>query len=687
MREKKQDRRREKNIGIGKIGVAGLLSALLILLIFCGCRIRAEAAENPFLIDAELLPGGDGSTYDVRLSVWNNGDDWAGTARLTIGLSDCVPCAYDTELSLPGGGRKQFTVRIPVGSIENERLTTVRVLLLDRQGREAASETFPRLLENEGDKLQMGILSDAYASLTYLDMGGKTLYYYGDEYPIVLTKLDRDSLADSLDPLAMLVIDRYSTEILTEEDLSALQAWVMDGGVLIIGTGAYAGDTLGGFDDQFVGVEVSVPADGRESADTGKDTPVPEDKWLNLVDQEQLTMADLHLSLQDYVRVAGGWVTSWNNGAVAVMPYSFSELGGLGPDAFSGLDRAEIVRGVLDEIADFSAMRYDTTGNRYDLRSIRNRLLGVLDSSGSSFNIDVLKMIVVGYVIFVGPVLYLILRAVKKRELYWAAAPVAAVLGLGLVYAAGRGFEVRDIRVYSVTVEELGGRGRFETFMLCYDAGYGEWQMRLGSDYDYIGPLYPTYYSDYDSGGGQNYYGHVKRDGNGLSFGVRPRGSFENAYFQAGGSDRGSAQDSVEMEGIREADPAGAYGLSGTVTNGTDRDFLYIALIRSGVMYVYGGLPSGESRRLEEMDPLYSGSPVYDGYWEYINWLRQYDNTGGTDSLAALGIGVCGLAPQAEGADVFFMGVAGDYEKAVDDVCSEISYGCFYSREVIDSVR
>lgn len=679
MREKKRDRRRGKNIGIGKIGVwAGLLPALLILLIFCGCRVRAEAVKGPFLIDVELLPGGDGSTYDIRLSVQNNGGDWAGTARLSIVYADCVPCVYDTELSLPGGARKQFTVRIPVGSIANERLTTARVLLLDGQGRETVSETFQRLLENEGDKLKMGILSDAYASLTYLDMGGKTLYYYGDEYPVRLTELDRDSLTDSLDSLAMLVIDRYPTEILTEEDLSALQDWVMDGGVLIIGTGAYAGDTLGGFDDRFVGVEMSVPADSQESTGAGMDTVVVEDKWMNLVDQEQLTLADLRWNLRDYERAAGGWVTSWNNGAVAVMPYSFSELGGLGPDAFSGLDRAEIVRGVLDEIAGFSAMRYDAAGNRYNLESVRNRLFGVIGNSGSSFNIGVLKIIVVGYVILVGPVLYLILRAVKKRELYWAAVPVAAVLGLALVYAAGRGFEVRDIRVYSVTAEELGSRGRFETFMLCYGAGYGEWQMRLGTDYDYIGPLYPSYYTDYDSRGGLNYYGHVKRDGNGLFFGVRPRGSFENAYFQAGGSGRGSAQGSVEMEGIREADPMVAYGLSGTVTNGTDRDFLYIALIRSGTMYVYGGLPSGGSGRLEEMDLLYSGVPVYDGYGAYVSWLRYYDNAGGTDSLAALGIGVCGLAPRAEGAEVFFIGVVGDYERAVDDSCSEVSYGCLY---------
>lgn len=688
MREKKQDRCREKIIGIGKIGVwAGLLPALLILLILCGGRIRAEAAENQFLIDAELLPGGDGITYDVRLSVQNNGGDWAGTARLTIGNGNRVPCAYDTDLSLPGGSRKQFTVRIPVGSIEDERLAAAHVLLLDEQGKEAAEKVFQRFLENEADTLKMGILSDDYASLTYLDMGGKSLYFYGYEYPVRLMELDRDRLADSLDSLAMLVIDRYHTEILTEEDLSALRYWVMDGGVLIIGTGAYAEDTLGGFDDHFVGVEANVSADSQGTTGagsgtvpaTGADRPASEDGWMNLVDREQLILADLSLNKQDYIRVAGGWVAPWNNGAVAVMPYSFSELGGLGPDAFSGLDRAEIIRGVLDEIAVYSSKRYDTAGNRYNLESIRNRLFSVLGNSGSSFNMGVLKLIVVGYVIFVGPVLYLILRAVKKRELYWAAAPAAAVLGLALVYAAGRGFEVRDTRVYSVTAEELGGRGRFETFMLCYDAGYGEWQMRLGSDYDYIGPLYHSYYSGYDSDNGLNYYGHIERDGNGLSFGIKPRGSFENSYFQAGGSGRGSAQGSVELEEIKELDPAAAYsGLSGTVTNGTDQNFQYFALIRSGTMYVYGELPAGESRRLEEMGFLYDGIPVYDGYGDYVFWLRRFDNESVTNGLAALGIGICGLATQAEGTGTFFIGVVRDYEKAVDDVCSEVSYGCFY---------
>lgn len=45
----------------------------------------------------------------------------------------------------------------------------------------------------------MGILSDSYASLTYLDMEGENLYYNGTELPIKLDKLNQDNLMQSLE--------------------------------------------------------------------------------------------------------------------------------------------------------------------------------------------------------------------------------------------------------------------------------------------------------------------------------------------------------------------------------------------------------------------------------------------------------------------------------------------------------
>ena len=100
--------------------------------------------------------------------------------------------------------------------------------------------------------------------------------------------------------------------------------------------------------------------------------------------------------------------------------------------------------------------------------------------------------------IFVGPVLYLILRFAKKRDLYWLAVPAAMLVGVFLVYVAGRGFEVIGTNVFSATIEDLSGGGKVQTYLRCYDAGHKEWDLRLAEGYEYSGTLEENHYRNSD---------------------------------------------------------------------------------------------------------------------------------------------------------------------------------------------
>lgn len=643
----------------------------ILLLSLGGYRMKVRAAEDVFGIEAGLIAGGDGSTYDIRLTIQNNGQDWEGTVRLLIEDGGYrTPSAYDTDMALPGGGRKQFTVKIPVDCIQEAKRSYVYVVLLDGAGREAAYREFPRFLNDEADALLMGILSDDYSSLTYLDMGGQELYYHDDEYPVRLVELNQDNLAEYLDSLTILVIDRYSTEVLTDEDMEAIQYWNLDGGMLIVGTGAYAEDTLSGFDNNYLGVSsaaVYPPGADRPSGGyTQLSAPL---------DMEKLTLAQLQTRQPDYdtdyYSYSGILACSWGNGAIAVLPYALTELGKLDAAAFGGMNRTDYIFELLNEIGNYSRMRYITNAGYYDLAYNRSRLFGIISNSSDAINLGVLKVIVVLYVIFVGPVLYLILKLLRKRELYWMTVPATALLGIGIIYLAGRGFEVKDTRVYSVTVTDLAGQEKKKTYLQCFDAGHSEWQLKLSGDYEYIGALNSTYNS-YDS---LKYYHHFKKNGDEIYFGIKPSASFESGFFYAGGADLNGNKGSVELSGVN----AGLYGLSGTVVNRTDSDFSSFAVIVDGSMYLYDALPAGESRELADMGLFYAGPAVY-GTSSYIHQLRTlYTNGEQVDARAALGIGICAVAAQAEAADVFFMGVTENYEKAVDDTCSETSYGCFYA--------
>lgn len=671
------------------------VSAVLLLWLGSGKAVvnatPATSSEGVFGIEAELLPGGDGSAYDIRVTVQNGGVDWEGIVRLTIENYRSAS-AYDTELSLPSGSKKQFTVKIPVDSLEDKR-AAAHIGLLDKKGNQIASKDYPRFLDDKADALYMGILSDDYTALTYLDMGGQELYYYSDSYPLKLVELNQDNLEDHLDSLVFLVVDHYSTEILTDEQIQAVRSWLEDGGVLIVGTGSYAEDTLGGFDSDYIGVEsLAVYPPGEHRPAVGNpgnvgsvmNLAVAEQYGLGkYVDTDQLSMAALKETSPDcqIAYNSGGIVRSLGDGAVGVLPYSLSELGNLGAEAFNGESQTYYISVMLDELSSYSQVRYGGSAKNYDYEYQRNRLFGLLSNSDIVLNFGTLRVIVILYVIFVGPVLYLILKLLKKRELYWAAVPVSALLGIALVYMAGRGFEVKDTKVYSVTVEKLAGAGKKQTFMQCYDAGHSEWQLKLSGDYEYAGPLNSYYYD-----GREGYYHHIRRAGNEIYFGIKPGASFDNCRFVAGSAGDPSTtgqQGNVKLQDIEtRIQGVSLTELTGTVVNDTGRDFSCFALIVDDIMYVYGSLPAGESRELADLSLIYSGVTVYVDYSDYVSRLRRFYQTDRheeeIDALAALGIGICGAVDEAVQADIFFMGVTEDYERAVDDVCSETSYGCLY---------
>ncbi|MDE5698302.1 MAG: hypothetical protein K2I96_12980 [Lachnospiraceae bacterium] len=642
---------------------------LLCVILMGRTSLAAEdtsQSENPVFDIAAQMLSSDDMTYDVQLTIHNQGDDWEGTVRVQMDMSyDSLSCAYDTAISLPQGSTKQFVVRIPVNSIE-EQDGTVKVSLLNKNERVAAEKNFKRLLLDGADALSMGILSDSYRSLTFLDMGGETVYYGGIEFPIQLMELNQDNLTSSLDFLTYLVIDNYNTSVLTDETLENIRQWVNDGGMLIVGTGEHAEDTLGGLD--FLDIEcirINEPEENAYSEEDG-------------ISLEQLSLAELKDATGRYYKEPESliMVSSWGNGAVELVPYALSDLG---QRDFVVENWESYVWDLLQNVNNYVRISY--YGGRYNMDYIIRGIFRSFGNGGDRLNFSVLKFIVVVYVIFVGPVLYLILRAMKKRDWYWAAVPVTVIAGILLIYFAGRGFEVVNTRVYSVTVEELSGQDAEThsgdssmTYLHCYDAGHGEWGLRLAERYSYAGPIIGNYIYGTTS---VPYHYHVRREGDRVSFGMEPDSGFEDGYFMAGSS-RKTEGGSISCE----LETSAQWGITGTVTNNTSRDFRYFAVIEDNVLYVYADLPAGETRTLEET--VYtSRQKHYDTVMEAYrhDFMSGYDRRGRRDYdvIAALGTGMSSIFPRVDFSSTVIIGVAENWDKAVDDNCSETAYGCLYA--------
>lgn len=644
--------------------VALILGILLCTMLCGGTGIAAEDApqsgKQVFDIDAKLL-GLDNRRYDIQLTLGNRGDDWEGTVRVQMDIRyDSLSCAYDTALSLPQGSTKQFVVSIPVGSIE-EQDETLKVSLLDQKGNAIAEKNYKRFLMGEADALSMGILSDTYLSLTYLDLGGELIYYDGNGFPINLTELDQDTLVSSLDFLQILVIDNYNTGIFTEEEQDSILQWVRAGGMLIVGTGERAEDTLSGLDFLSVKcIQVNEPGESNYNEDYGAGL-------------EKLSLAELADTTDRYYMDSESltMASSWGYGAVEFVPYALSDLG---RSDLMIEDWGNYARDILQNINNYVNVLHNYQYNDTDY--LVGNIFKSLGNGGSSLSFGALKLIVILYAVFAGPVLYLILRAMKKRDWYWAAVPISALVGILLIYIAGRGFEVVNTRVHSVTVEKLSGNDAGNdsgsgsvTYLHCYDAGHKEWGLQLADRYDYAGPVFSSYfYGDPD----EAYHYHIRREGDRVFFGMDPDSGFEDAYFVAGtvqNLETGSITSNLTV--------SAGHGITGTVTNGTSRDFQYFAIMADDTLFVYGNLPAGETCTLGKT--VYaSGSAanvVSDFVYDYAN-----DHKKDYDVAAALGTGILEMRIREKSLDgPVIIGITKDWDKAADDDCTETAYGCLYA--------
>lgn len=98
---------------------------------------------------------------------------------------------------------------------------------------------------------------------------------------------------------------------------------------------------------------------------------------------------------------------------------------------------------------------------------------GVIDHLNTALDFSWLKVLIVVYVIVVGPVLYLLLCKMKKRDWYWLGVPALGIIFIGVVFIGGRNLKLHETRVYSVTAQQADGKSTtgIATYYNAYHSG------------------------------------------------------------------------------------------------------------------------------------------------------------------------------------------------------------------------
>ena len=465
-----------------RIALAGLLVALSLL----GGAVAGEAAGSPVSLTVKVGYQGAYRTQEwtpVGIEVKNSGPDLEGTIQVESvftsqpGLPS--PALYEMPLSLASGAVKHLRCYAIVNPAAGLSLT-VRVL---QNGRLLASQT---TTGGTSTGTLIGVLSDdpnALDELAAVHPGGVSAH---------VSHLQAQDIADSaivLRAFDMIAIDDFATETFTSGQRGALLDFVRNGGSLVVGTGASWRKTLAGIPAELQAIEplgtATIPsspalgnAAGVEVA-TGK--PGRGRAWL--AEGSRPLLVDM--------QVGKGQVTfatfDWNQPAVAVGAKPLlRQL--LVRDLLGSANQQSIPNGIG---GGFSS---PFGGSATSISERSNSLSGVLGDLPALDlpSLQLTGLLVLIYVLLVGPINYLVLGALHRRELSWVTIPLIAVIVAGGAYGIGVGVKGRSVQSNQVAiVHDSGGTGRSyqETYTGILAPTRGDYQVTVTGENLFISPL------------------------------------------------------------------------------------------------------------------------------------------------------------------------------------------------------
>ncbi|MDQ3927939.1 MAG: hypothetical protein M3328_02200, partial [Chloroflexota bacterium] len=255
---------------------------------------------------------------------------------------------------------------------------------------------------------------------------------------------DIPPLAAGLNSLSALVVDDVETGALSQEQRDAVASWVAQGGTLVVTTRPGGADTLAGFS----GI-LPVPASGTRNLTGLKRlsdlvaTPLEASGQFIVPDaglRTDIAGAPRVLAAQDGVPLVA--MRDLGRGQVVYLAIS------PGVEPLKGWDgTVPLVKRLLAE----HPIRLGQQASQYGLPT------SVFDTYGSIFDLPgldlpeplLLAAFMFIYILFVGPINYIILKRMRRAELAWVTIPVMVAIFAALAYFIGlqsKGGELLTIR-------------------------------------------------------------------------------------------------------------------------------------------------------------------------------------------------------------------------------------------------
>ena len=622
-------------------------------------------AKNKADVEIEIEEGDVNTTQgtaEVTVSIKNDGDDFGGYVRLLIsedrsGYNSWKgnAVAYDTYISVASGSTETVTVSFSKVNGMNLDDAAIRLQLLDEKGN-VLSDNKQRKIFDEST-WYYGIISDTPADISY--MGSSNSTYWIDQN-LDAKELDPETLGETgaFSGIHLLVIDNYDVSNLSDEAVKNIENWVNSGGALVIGTGNMEDKTFSAFSSSMI--DASVVKNGTTKIDT----------VYSRNNYGTIECADImYGSYANYNKsrpVTDGYIyqlpwKSCGNGAVMLLPFALCD---------NDIDSYYFASDVISELSSF----INGIGKNEEAQISGNfdSLFSELQGK-NSVNLPLLRIVIVVYVALIGPVLYLILKKMNKREKIWGVIPATALVFVGLIYLCSRGFGVSSKSLICIRSIDANGVMPEATYIYGYNAKSNEWTIKLDDDAYAAGPFMMNRYYDYSSGTDSKPRVVSARTPKGITLSYTPKEVFDGICYRA------LSDPDKEFEGSLTAELSSGYSvISGTVTNDTGFDFDRVLVVCDGEYAVIDDVEDGEEVEIDERSEDFGMGSGYNLYSRLSGDARsafydkKYDECREIAALAT-------AAVDLNGHTAFVIGVTKSKGSIVTSGEKKDVYACYYT--------
>lgn len=608
-------KRTDKRAGILFIAAAIILGVLL-LKPFPGYAKTNEDTDSGIVMEVSYGLNGNiknGRNVPIRFELTNQSDrDFTGHIQVFLKVNDQNSILYKKEVWLGSKMGRKETLTVPFIGDSSQ----FYIQVVDGDGSEIAGELIKLRSPRSSAELFIGMLSDSQEGLNY----GSGLKLMEGELSTRLITMDAEMITSQsldLDLLDILLIDNYDTAQLTEPQILAVMEWVRSGGILLLGTGEEMDRTLSAFRPWLQEVEFA-----PESS-----VLLESDSYYSSIPLESVSQEAVYHDISAKKGKSVFWsdektivtILPFEKGKISISGVSFTEIEPFArktPEFMSGLFGALIGKGKLQGI------QQEAMNGLYSLYWSVNYMVNSGNTNLIPNPIPYTVLIVL-YILLIGPGLYLFLKK-KDKRIYYRKLVLAFAAGFSLlIYFLGTRTRFQNPFINYITVREIKEGHTDEVSYINLRAPFnGKYSVAFQPSFR-VSPLVKEYYY-YDTGEQDlNHYEaytvSLELTGDRVLTSVQNVPAFSPQLFQMKRTKASEEMKQVEYDiQVFEGE------IKGTLTNNLGYDLEDAVILMEGQAVVLGKVEQGKTLDLSQYEiTVYPSALSYD-FAKKVTGLDQY---------------------------------------------------------------